>query len=441
VRAAQKKARVEKAVAAEARAGRALAKQIHEFAEPAFKEHRSAEVLAEYLGTHGFEVDFCFKHIPTAFRAVRGKGKPVIGMLGEYDALPNCGAEEGTWGHGCGHDLLGTAGAVGAVAAAALLEQLDLRGTVVYYGCPAEETLAGKVYMARDGAFRDLDFCLAWHPGRRTGASNAGGSALDSLVYEFFGRTAHGAWAHGGRSALDAAVLMDVAANYLREHVEENVRIHMVFRSTGDAPNVVPAYAKSWYYVRGRDREQVDAVRQRLDLCAEGAALATETEQKSQRLTAVYSRLPNDRFAAGVLANAKLFGGPRGTAADKRRAAAAGKADATFPRGIDEDLGRQGRGSSDEDNVSWIAPLGKFTVTCVPNGTMGHHRDQTSQGALPFAHRGMLQAAKIFAGCAIDLCTDADLRRAIRAEFRKRTRDSTYDPLIPKRQAVPIDPP
>lgn len=438
---ATKKTKVQAAVKAQANAARALADRVHAFAEPAFKEIESAQAIARYLEENGFETAFSFKHIPTAFRAQWGSGKPVIGILGEYDALPDCGAEEGTWGHGCGHDLLGVGSAAGAVAAKAVLDEAGLDGTVVYYGCPAEETLAGKVYMARDGGFRDLDFCLGWHPGGKAAANNVGGSALDSVVYEFSGRTAHGAWAHGGRSALDAAVLMDVAANYLREHVEENVRIHMVIRDGGDAPNVVPAYAKSWYYIRGKDRKQVDAVRKRLDLCAEGAATATETEMKWTRLTAVYSRLPNDAFAKNVLVNIKLFGAPRSTTADRRRVEALGKKDVAFPKGVSDGFGTQGRGSTDEDNVSWLVPFGRFVMPTTAKDTAGHHRDKTAQGTLPFARRGMLQAAKVFAGCAVDLCTDADLRRSIRAEFKKRTRGFTYDPLIPKRQPVPIDPP
>ena len=147
--------------------------------------------------------------------------------------------------------------------------------------------------MARDGAFRDLDAVLAWHPGSGSGVNNYGGSSLDSLVYEFFGKTSHGASAHNGRSALDGVMLMDVAANYLREHVPENVRIHCVIRDGGDAPNVVPAYAKVWYYVRGKGRAQVDEVRERLTACAEGAARATDTGMKWRRITAVYPRLPN----------------------------------------------------------------------------------------------------------------------------------------------------
>jgi aminobenzoyl-glutamate utilization protein B len=235
-------------------------------------------------------------------------------------------------------------------------------------------------------------------------------------------------------------MLMDVAANYLREHVPENVRLHSVIRDGGDAPNVVPAYAKIWYYVRGRNREQVDEVRQRLTACARGAAEATGTRMKWQRLTAVYERLPNDAMCALVRRNLELFGPPRPGRTDRERLAEL-DLEGTFSARLEEGTGSQGRGTSDEDNVSWLAPLGRFQVACVAQGTPGHHRDYAAQGILPFAERGMLQAAKVFAGAALDLCLDAGLMAAARKEFRRRTRGFAYDPLIPRRQKVPIDPP
>ena len=331
---------------------------------------------------------------------------------------------------------MGVAPAAGAVAAKEILEALKVSGRIVYYGCPAEETLAGKVYMARDGAFRDLDAVLAWHPGSETGVNNYGGSSMDTLVYEFFGKTAHGASAHMGRSALDGVMLMDVAANYLREHVPENSRIHCVIRDGGDAPNVVPAYAKVWYFVR----KQVDDLRERLTKCAEGAAIATETEMKWYRITAVYPRLPNDVMCEAVRKNLELFGPPRASKADRERVLKLGYA-GQFESKISKGSGSQGRGSSDEDNVSWLAPMGRFQMVCYTKGTHGHHRDTTAQAVMPFAERAVLQTARVFAGSAIDLMTDKKLMQKARAEFRKRTRGFTYDPLIPKRQKVPVDPP
>lgn len=329
---------------------------------------------------------------------------------------------------------------MGAVAAAKVLESTGTPGKIVYYGCPAEETLGGKVYMARDGAFRDLDVCLAWHPDDASGVNNFGGSSLDSLVYEFFGRTAHGASAHRGRSALDGVMLTDVAANYLREHVPENVRIHSVIRDGGDAPNVVPAYAKIWYFVRGKDRAQVDDVRERLTACARGAARATDTKMKWSRITAVYPRLPNKAMCEIVRKNLKLFGPPRPTEADVEYAEALGYKKG-FNTKIAKGSGSQGRGSTDEDNVSWLAPLGRFEMVCYAKGTPGHHRDMAAQAALPFAERAVRQTAKVFAGSAVDLCRDPEKLKKARAEFEKRSDGFTYDPLVSKRQKVPVDPP
>jgi len=294
--------------------------------------------------------------------------------------------------------------------------------------------------MARDGAFRDMDAVLAWHPGTSTGVNNYGGSSLDSLVYEFYGRTAHGASAHHGRSALDGVMLMDVAANYLREHIPENCRIHCIIRDGGDAPNVVPAYAKVWYFVRGKDRAQVDELRQRLTACAEGAAIATGTEMKWHRITAVYPRLPNDAMCDAVANNVTLFGAPRATKGDREVVEKMGYKKG-FNTSISTSHGTQSRGSSDEDNVSWLAPMGRFTVACYALGTPGHHRDMAAQAVLPFADRAIFQAAKIFAGSALDLFQKPDLLSKVKSEFRSKTKRFTYDPLIPKRQKVPVDPP
>ncbi|HWL51452.1 MAG TPA: amidohydrolase [Chthoniobacteraceae bacterium] len=436
------KKEVELAVAAEAKPIQEIASQIHSYAEPAFKEFKSSKLLADYLSARGFKVEFPFRNIPTAFRASWGVGAPTIGMLGEYDALPGCGEKEGEWGHGCGHNLLGTAPAAGAVAAKAVMEKAGLRGRVVYYGCPAEETLAGKVYMARDGAFRDLSVALAWHPSPRTEVNHVGGAAMDSLVLEFFGRTAHaGGSPHLGRSALDGVILLDVAVNYLREHVRDNVRIHSVIRNGGEAPNVVPGYAKCWYFVRARNRAEVDEVRERLLACARGAAEATGTEMKWERLTGVYDRLPNDALGSVLDRNLRLFGPPRATRADRELVKSRLGLSGEFDDSIGTGSRTPSRASSDETNVSWLVPFCRFQMACYIKGTPSHHRHLTIQAALPFAGRGLLQSAKVFASTALDLFQNPAELRKVKAEFRKRTRGFEYDPLVGKTQKVPIDPP
>ena len=436
-----KKALIRRLVSGQAPAARRLSDAIADLAEPGFQELESSRLLAEYLARRGFRVQWPWRHMPTAFKAAWGKGRPVVGILAEYDALPDCGPQEGSWGHGCGHNLLGVGAAGGAVAASGALDARGLRGRIVLWGCPAEEILAGKVYMARDGAFRRHDAILAWHPGVETRVTPLGGSSMDSVVFEFFGRTAHGASAHCGRSALDGVMLLDVAANYLREHVPENVRIHMCIRDGGTAPNVVPAYAKAWYYVRGKDRREVDDVRGRLVACARGAAMATETKLKVTRLTGNYSRLENDVMARATDRNLRLFGAPRATRRDMDNVRKLGKEPA-FSRGVEGPDDKQGRGSSDEDNVSWLAPLGRFRIACVSKeGVPGHHRDYAAQVKLPFAHRATLRAAEVLAGIACDLASDPHLPAKARDEFRERTSGFRYDPLVPKRQKPPtVDP-
>ena len=435
---ALKRKAIRAAAARESEAAARLASQVWELAEPGFREVESAQLVAAYLTGRGFRVTYPIRAVPTSFKATSGKGKPVIGFLGEYDALPDCGLKKGQYGHACGHNLLGVGAAVGAVASARLLREAGREGTVVFWGCPAEELLAGKVYMARDGAFRGLDACLTWHPSNRTIVSAAGDAALDSLTFEFYGQTAHGAYAQAGRSALDGAMLTDVAANYLREHVPDNVRMHSVIPAGGMAPNVVPEYAKIWYYVRGKDRAEVEEISRRLILCAKGAAMATETKLKATKLTGVYSRLRNQPLAELLRDNLLLIGAPRPTPDDGRRVKKLGKKP-DFDVAVHKDLPETAsKASSDQDNVSWLAPLGCFGMTCVSKGVRGHNREYTAHSNLPFAHRGMLHAAEVLAAVAWDLCTDAALFRRVRAEFTKGTKGFRYDPLIPKGQRPPV---
>jgi len=423
-----------------------VADRIWEYAEQPFQEFRSSALIREVLSRHGFVVKQEFSKIPTAFAMSAGGGGPRIGILAEYDALPDCGLDEGTWGHGCGHHLLGAGSLLAALVARDVMRSRRPRGTIVLYGCPAEETLAGKVYMARDGAFGDLDAALAWHPGGHIRVEAGGGAALNTYAFEFFGKTAHGASAHHGRSALDAVELMDHAVNILREHIPENVRIHSVITCGGSAPNVVPEYARSWLFVRGQDRKQVEEISARVLRCARGAAVATETRSKATLLTAVYERLPNDRLAEHLHTCLKQMGPPAFDDRDRRALRrvllkAAGrdkKAKVELPTKIEEIDKNRGRASSDQDNVSWLAPLAALQMACSPKGITGHHRDTTRVGRSSAAHKGTIQAGKVLALAAVSLAGDPNLRARVRREFRRRTKDFTYDPVIPRRQLPPI---
>ena len=408
------------------------------FAEEPLHEFQSSRLLRETLSQGEFRVEREFRALPTAFTMAAGRGRPRIGILAEYDALPNCGLAPDTFGHGCSHHLLGAGSMLAALTAHSVTASRPrLRGTVVLLGCPAEETLAGKVYMARDGAFDDLDAVLAWHPGEGSAVQPEGGAAMDSYAFEFFGKTAHGASAHAGRSALDAVELMDHAVNILREHVPENVRIHSCITCGGGAPNVVPEYARSWYYVRARNRKQVDEVAGRVIRCARAAAAATETRLKKTLLSAVYERLPNQAFTEHLGACLRTMGPPRFDEADER-ARKRLKLKKPLPSKIGEPRSSPGRGSSDQDSVSWISPLASLNVACKPGSVPSHHRDTTRVGKARFAHKGMVHAGKVLALAALSLFEDRKALGRIKREFRRRTQDFTYDPLVPKRQLPPV---
>jgi aminobenzoyl-glutamate utilization protein B len=417
----------------------ALAEEIAELAEPPLGEFQSSARLMGFLAGHGFQVSRPWKHLPTAFRAVAGTGRPRIALLAEYDALPDCGRRPGQYGHGCGHNLLGSGSALAGVVAAATLRRLGRAGQITVIGAPAEETLGGKVYIAARRGFAGLDAVLAWHPGAKTQADIGGGSALDSIVFSFRGRTAHAAGGpHEGRSALDGAILTDVAVNYLREHVEENTRMHSVITRGGRQPNVVPDRADIWYYVRGKDRKQTDALRLRVVRCARAAAMATETRLGTTVLTSCTERIANRALAEMLDALLRRLGAPRFSAADKRaaRRIAPGK---KFETGIQPIKTTQERGSSDEDNVSWFAPLGRLSVACTPTGTLGHHRQYAAMVRTSGAHRGMLKAAEVLAAAAVEIALNPPLLRKAKAEFRKNLSGKRYRlPISPRVLSAPL---
>lgn len=423
--------RIRSALAARADEAVAAAEAIAELAEPPMREFQSSEKLAALLARAGFRAARPWPELPTAFRAVAGSGRPVIGILAEYDALPDCGAKPGRWGHGCGHNLLGAGAALAGMVAADVLGRLGKAGRIIVFGCPAEEALYGKVFMAARRAFSGLDAVLAWHPDASTRADVAGGSAMDSVLFRFRGRTAHAAGGpHAGRSALDGAMLTDVAVNFLREHVEENARMHCVVTDGGKAPNVVPDCAEIWYYLRGRDRKQVDELRRRVRRCARAAAMATETRARMIVKNSITERMPNRTLAELMDALLRRCGAPKFSPADVRAAARIlpGKKYVTDVDAIRTD---QGRGSSDEDNVSWFAPLGRLSVACVPKGTTGHHREYAAMVRTPGARRGMLKAAEVLAAAAVELVLNRALLRKAKAEFQKVRRGKKYKLAMP----------
>lgn len=297
-----------------------LARAIWEHPEVGLEETFASKTIADELEQAGFSVEHGVGQMETAFVASWGEGTPIIGILGEYDALPSLSQDatperhelvSGGPGHGCGHNLYGV-GALGAALAMQLaMKEQGITGTVRYYGCPAEETLTGKTYMARAGVFDDLDASVTWHPGyANTATTNGSSLAMYSFKVHYHGIASHGAAApHMGRSALDGAMLMDIGVNYLREHIIQDARIHSVIKDGGEAPNVVPPTATIWYFVRAPKREEVESIYQRMLDCAKGAALMTGTTYDVEFLTGCSDMLPNPTISNIMLDKMEALGG------------------------------------------------------------------------------------------------------------------------------------
>lgn len=395
-----------------------IAKQIWDFAEVGYKEVKSSALLAETLEQAGFKVERGVADIPTAFIASYGSGKPVIGILGEYDALPGVSQDAvpelkpiagKTAGHACGHHLFGTASAAAAIEVKNWLIANKRSGTIRFYGTPAEEGGSGKVYMVRDGLFNDVDVVLHWHPGADNSAEAGSTLANKSGKFRFYGVAAHAAASpERGRSALDAVEAMDAIVNMLREHVPEKTRIHYVITRGGEAPNVVPAFAEVYYYVRHPLVEEVKATWDRVVKAAQGAATGTETRVEIEITGGVYNMLPNEVLGKIMDKNLREIGGYNYSPEEK---AFAEKIQTTFakPPKLESTHTvapfqlRDGIGSTDVADVSWVVPtVGLSTATWVP-GTAAHSWQAVAAGGTTIGYKGMNLAAKAIATTAIDM--------------------------------------
>jgi aminobenzoyl-glutamate utilization protein B len=446
-----------------------LARQIWDRPEIALQERFASALLADELEAEGFRVERGVGQMPTAFVASWGSGAPVIGILGEYDALPGlsqqlsaerCPAIQGGPGHGCGHNLFGVASMGAALAIKEAMQAQSLPGAVRFYGCPAEETLVGKTFMARAGVFDDLDAAIAWHPGDITSPTFSSSLAMNSFKVNFYGLASHAAFdPHNGRSALDGALLMDVGVNYLREHLIPEARIHSVIASGGQAPNVVPAYAQIWYFVRAPRRDQVEAIYARVLDIAKGAALMSGTTYDIDFVTGCYELLPNAVLSRLVLE--KLHDAGPIAFTDEEQAFAR-QLQATFSPGtldhafelaqrqVSVELDRAliqtplwGQalphleahmvmpGSTEVGDVSQITPTVQLTTTCWPLGTPGHSWQITASSGSSIGARGMMQAARVMALTGLELLTRPDVLAAARAEFERRTGGRPYVSPIP----------
>jgi len=425
-----------------------LSDQIWGYAETALKETRSAKALADYAESQGFKVERGVAGMSTAFVASYGEGKPVIGVLGEYDALPGISqkaqpakepVEAGAPGHGCGHNLFGTASLGAAVAVKELIAAGKLHGTVRFYGTPAEEAIGGKLYMVRDGLFKDVDVVLAWHPMDTTRADTKSTNAMVDFVVEFRGKTAHAAldpW--NGRSALDGLEIFTHALNMMREHVRPTVRMHYVITDGGDVPNVVPAHAKVWVWVRDVSHASVDELMVRVRKMAQGAALAADVESTLRIQSGYYERLMNGPGARLLQANMDWIGPIQYTDQEQAFARTIQKAVGMPEKGLagdvkplDETPGDPQGASSDVGDVSWNVPVLHFSVATAPVGSPWHAWPVAACGGMSIGHKGMTFAAKTIAATLVDLFESPEKRAEIRKDFDEKTRGTVYKGYIP----------
>ncbi len=450
-----------------------MADRIWREPEVAWREFEASQLQADYLEAQGFHVTWDVAGLNTAFVAEWGQGKPILGFIGEYDALPGLSqrnqatkkaVEAGAPGHGCGHNLLGTGEIASVIAVQKWMAANGVTGTLRYYGCPAEEKGGGKVFMARAGAFDDLDAALNYHPSSINMAGKGSSVGVYAIYYRFFGRTAHaGGSPHKGRSALDAVELMNVGANYLREHVKDDVRIHYIITEGGKAPNIVPEEAEVYYYIRAAKSDYLAEVVERVRKVAEGAAMMTETTVELT-LEDGYSSLLNNHYLADMQYRAMELIGPiewtqeeidyaqaindafPGSNSDyindrlehlqpPPEAAAQLEAYRDLPliggnfASLDERI--VGTGSTDVGDLSQIVPVSMLGTTCFPTGVPGHSWGNVATCGMSIGHKGMMHAAKIMAVTAVELLSDPDHLAEIRREFARATGGKPYVPPIP----------
>jgi aminobenzoyl-glutamate utilization protein B len=447
-----------------------MAQDIWENPQIAYEEEYASLLQLSTLKQAGFSIRSNIGGASTAFVAEYGSGKPIIGILGEYDALPGLSQTVSTVhtevvqngpGHGCGHNLLGTAGVEAVMAVKEVMEAQGLEGTIRYYGCPAEEVLSGKTFMAREGVFDDLDCALTWHPGTSNFVVNMSMQAMVSIKFHFKGITAHAAGApHAGRSALDAVELMNVGSNFMREHMLDGSRIHYVITNGGLAPNIVPDRASVWYYLRAATKEQVDDMLKRIQNIAKGAALMTDTEVSSDILAFAYETLPNDALNELMFENMQMAGAPIFTEGEEEFARQlvstvdnkivemskkqyGGHVEEVLPTSFDYHKHLKGvsvGGSTDVGDVSWITPVGQVMTTCAPVGVQAHSWQATASYGSSIGFKGMHLAAKTMALSLFDLVTNQELIDQARQEFSDATAGKVYLPGIPDNVLPPVAP-
>ncbi len=430
--------------------------QIWRWAEPGYQETKSSKLLAENLKVAGFTIKQGVAGIPTAFTATYGKGRPVIGILGEFDALPGlsqqASAERGKlagmnshYGHACGHHLFGVASAEACVALAQQMESGKLEGTIRFYGCPAEEGGSAKVFMVHAGLFKDCDTVLHWHPSSTNSAGDRSTLARNAVKFRFHGKAAHAAGAPElGRSALDAVELTNFAAQLLREHTPAGTRIHHVITAGGGAPNVVPEFAEVYYYIRHPKSDVVRDLYARLVKCAQAGALATETKLEIDFQGGIVEILPNHVLSGITLRNLRNLNRLQWDSQEIQFAARIQNTlDNSVPLSSVADVvdvsGTIGMGSTDVGDVSWVVPTTGFNTACFVPGTPGHSWQAVACGGTTIARKGMHLASRVLAATAYDLFSSPEIITAAQAELRQRLGGQPYKTLMVPGQKPPLD--
>ena len=420
---------------------------IWEAAETSLKEFKSSEYLINYAEKNGFKVEKGVAGIATAFTATYGQGKPVIGILGEYDANAGISQKrqptrearvEGGAGHGCGHNLFGTASLGAAIAIKEQIEKGALQGTVVFYGTPAEETIFAKVWMAREGLFDQLDVCMDWHPGDEIEAITQSSKALVDFRVKFYGSSSHASsdpW--NGRSAVDAMELYTTGLNYYREHIKPTARIHYDIEKAGDVVNVVPDYAQIWTRLRENDRPNVDVLYERAKEIAKGAALMAGVKHEIQLISGIYEIQVNRTGAKVMQQNIESLGEISYTKDEVEYANTILKETGKPMKGLDgkiyplrPSLPAQG-GSTDVGDVSQLVPTIRMSATVASKGGPWHSWAVVACTGMSIGHKGMVYASKALGMTMVDLFMDPKLIDQVKKDFKENRTNPAYDPRIP----------
>ena len=416
-------------------------------AEVAFREEKSAQYLMEYAKQNGFDVDSDLAGMPTAFTATFGEGSPVIGIIGEFDALPGLSQTtvpykneltKGGAGHGCGHNLFGTASLGAAVAIKELIEKGSLKGTVKYFGTPAEEKFFGKLWMIRDGVFDNVDVVMDWHPADKTEANVQPSLALVDFMVEFTGQASHASmdpW--NARSASDALELYTSGINAYREHVKPSVRMHYHIQDAGQVVNVVPDYSRIWVRVRDITKDGLQPVYDQVRKMAGGAAIMANVEHKVSLISGVHDLLPNRTGGAVMQKNLETLGDIQYSEEEIMFALEMQRNNGKPEIGIDgkirplrETLNSPGGGSTDSGDVSYNVPVVSLAATTAPKGVPWHSWSVVASSGMSIGHKGMLHAAKALGMTMVDIFKDNKLREDIKREFDEKIGEYEYDAYL-----------